>query len=322
MKGILVPPIVFVVFLAGCASQAAPVNQVEAPHSLEAQRKAQAAVANQVPSKPSLKRKIAVGRMSNESGYGHSLIRDKNDDPVGKQVVDMMAKALVESDAFIVLERPDVGLLKDEADLTGKKLDLIGVDVLVVGSVTELGRKVVGKTGFLSDSKKQIAFAKLDVRLVDASTGQVLSSFSGAGEASNESSSVAGFGSQASYDGTLTDNAIRHAVSQVVEGLSNELLKRRWQTSILQAKGDQVYISGGKRQGVLPDMLFEVQSRGERIKSAQTGAYITLPGKPVAEIRITENFGETAMEEGSVATIVSGRIDGLDLSNLIVVDKE
>jgi curli biogenesis system outer membrane secretion channel CsgG len=313
---------VFAAFLIGCATQTPPVQQVEGPQSIEAQKKAQAEVVGQVPVKPTLKHKIAVGRMSNESGYGRSLLRDKNDDPLGKQVVDMMVKALVESGSYIVVERPDIALLKDEADLSGKKLDLVGVDALVIGSVTELGRKVVGKTGFLSDSKKQIAFAKLDVRLVDASTGFILTSVSGAGEASTETASVVGFGSQASYDVTLNDTAIREAVSDVVSRMSTELLKRRWQTSVLQAKDDQVFISGGKQQGVLAGMVFDVLTRGERVKSQQTGFFVTLPGKAVAQIKVTSNFGETIMDEGSVATIVSGKIDGIALADLVVVAKE
>jgi Curli production assembly/transport component CsgG len=233
-----------------------------------------------------------------------------------------MVKALAESGSYIVLERPDIELMKNEADLSGKKLDLVGVDALVVGSVTELGRKVVGKTGFLSDSKKQVAFAKLDVRLVDASTGYILTSVSGAGEASTETASVVGFGSQASYDGTLTDAAMREAVSDVVSRMSTQLLNRRWQTSVLQVQDDQIFISGGKQQGVLAGMVFDVLTRGERVKSPQTGFFVTLPGKTIAQIKVTSNFGDTIMDEGSVATIVSGKIDGIALADLVVVAKE
>jgi curli biogenesis system outer membrane secretion channel CsgG len=285
-------------------------------------RAAKAGIVSQAPAKPTLKHKIAVGRISNESGYGRSLIRDKHDDPLGKQVVDMIVKALVESGSYIVVERPDIELLKDEADLSGQKLDLVGVDALVIGSVTELGRKVVGKTGFLSDSKKQIAFAKLDIRLVDAETGFILTSVSGAGEASTETASVVGFGSQASYDGTLNDTAIRQAVSDVVSRMSAELLRRRWQTSILQTKDDHIFISGGKQQGILPGMIFEVQTRGERVKSRQTGFFVTLPGKTIALIKVISNFGETITDEGSIATIVSGKIEGIAPDEMIVVAKE
>ncbi len=308
--------------LAGCATQSPPPRPVDAPHSLETQRRAQSNAAAQAPAQPMLKRKIALGRVSNESVYGRSLLRDRNDDPLGKQVTDMLSRALTESGAFIVLERPDVGRLKDEAALTGAKLDLVGVDTLTVGSVTEFGRKVVGETGFLSDSKKQVAFAKLDIRLVDSTTGQVFKALSGAGEASTETASIAGFGSQAGYDGTLGDTALRNAVSEIVGKMSTELLSRPWQTGILKQQGERVFISGGKSQGLKAGMQLSVETRGERVKSPQTGFTITLPGEEVARIQIESSFGDDETNEGSVARLISGRLDGHKIEALSVVSKE
>ncbi len=308
--------------LAGCATQSPEPRQAEGPQSLEAQRRAQAEIGTQAPAKPTLKRKIALGRVTNESAYGRSLLRDRNDDPLGKQVTDMLSKALTESGSFIVLERPDIGRLKDEAALTGTKLELVGVDALVIGSVTEFGRKVVGERGFLSDSKKQVAFAKLDVRLVDSATGQSFKAVSGGGEASTETASIAGFGSQASYDGTLGDTALRNAVSEIVSKMSTELLARPWQTTILQRQGDRLFISGGKSQGLKPGMTLSVETRGERVKSPQTGFMITLPGAEIARIQVESNFGDNETNEGSVAKLVSGKLDGQKIEALTVVSKE
>ena len=53
-----------------------------------------------------LKRKVAIGRMTNETRYGRSLIRDEHNDTVGKQLTDMLSNALTESGNFMVLERP------------------------------------------------------------------------------------------------------------------------------------------------------------------------------------------------------------------------
>src|SRR5215469_15110478 len=80
--------------VGGCAIQAPQIAQQEAPQSIPAQKAAQ--VANAVPqaTAPTLKRKIALGRISNETAYGRSLLRDQHDDPLGKQVTDLMSKAL------------------------------------------------------------------------------------------------------------------------------------------------------------------------------------------------------------------------------------
>ena len=306
------------VLLTACATQSPPIVQKEAPQPTAQQKSAQQAAVSQAPKAPTLKRKIALGRISNETNFGRSLLRDNQGDPLGKQVTDLMSKALTESGAYLVFERPDINRLQSESALTDTKLNLVGVDALIIGSLTEFGRKTVGQTGFASSSKRQVAFAKVDVRVVDVNTGQAFFATSGAGEASTETASTFGFGSQASYDGTLNDNAIRQAVSEVVHRLANELSTRPWQTYILKADAKRVYIGGGKSQGVKPGMIFTVQTQGEKLKSKQTGGEVTLPGHQVAKIQIESNFGDNELNEASVASIVEGSITGYKPEQLIV----
>ena len=314
--------VIALVFLGGCATQAPPVASRDAPQNIAAQKQAQQSVAQQVPAAPALKRKIALGRISNETNYGQSLLRDRHDDPLGKQVTDLLSKGLTESGAYLVFERPDISRVQAEGQLTGAKLNLVGVDALIVGSLTEFGRKTVGQTGFVSDTKRQVAFAKIDVRVVDVVTGHVFFATSGAGEASTESGSTFGFGSTAAYDGTLNDNAIRQAVSEAVNRLSTELATRPWQTAILSVDQGRVFIAGGKAQGLRPGLVLAVQTQGQTVRSTQMGTDITLPGKRIAEIRIDSNFGNTEMNEGSAASVVSGSIDGHKADHLVVVSKE
>ena len=70
------------------------------------QQQAQQAIVRQAPAAPTLKRKIALGRITNETNYGRSLLRDRHDDPLGWQVTDLMSKSLTESGAYLVFERP------------------------------------------------------------------------------------------------------------------------------------------------------------------------------------------------------------------------
>ena len=304
--------------MVGCAVQAPSVVQKEAPLAIAVQKDAQKLVAAQPAPVPTLKRKIALGRITNETSYGQSLLRDQQGDPLGKQVTDLMSKALTESGAYLVFERPDIGKLQAESQLVNSKLSLIGVDTLVIGSLTEFGRKTVGESGFVSATKKQVAFAKVDVRMVDATTGLVYFATSGAGEASNETASTFGFGSRASYDGTLNDNAIRQAVSEAVNRLSNEISARPWQTYILKAEGNRLFLGGGKAQGVKPGMQFSVNTQGEQIKSPQTGSIITLPGQVVAQVRVDALFGDNDLNEGAVASVISGSVAGYKPEQLLV----
>lgn len=282
------------------------------------QRAAQQATVAVAPRTPALKRKIALGRITNETSYGQSLLRDRSGDPLGKQVTDLLSKALTESGAFLVFERPDIGKIEAESRLVDSKLNLVGVDTLLVGSLTEFGRKTVGETGFVSSTKRQVAFAKVDVRVVDATTGQVLFAFSGAGEASTETASTFGFGSQAAYDGTLNDAAIRQAVSEAVSRLSVGLSNRPWHTVVIKSEPGRVFLSGGQAQGLRPGLELEVETVGERIKSPQTGAFITLPGRKLARLRVESLFGETELDQGSVASILDGSLDGFPIQQMVV----
>jgi curli biogenesis system outer membrane secretion channel CsgG len=311
-----------IALLSGCAVQAPPIAVKEAPQAIEVQKNAQQLVAHAAPVKPILKRKIALGRITNETSYGRSLLRDSSGDPLGKQVTDLLSKSLTESGAYVVFERPDIGKLKDESSLAGTKLNIIGVDALIIGSLTEFGRKTVGQSGFVSSSKKQVAFAKVDLRVVDVTTGQVFFATSGAGESSTESASTFGFGSQAAYDGTLNDSAIRQAISEAVNRLSTEMAGRPWQTFFLSADQGQYFVSGGKSQGLRPGMLFSVQTLGAKIKSPQTGFEITLPGREIAQLRIDANFGDSEATEGSVGSLVSGSTQGFKIEQLVVRMKE
>lgn len=306
--------------LVGCAVQTPPVTPKESATQPKVEQAAQKSVLATVTA-PTLKRKIALGRISNETTYGISLLRDRSGDPLGKQVTDMFSKALTESGAYLVFERPDINKLQSESYLSGEKLNIVGVDALIIGSLTEFGRKTVGETGFLSASKRQVAFAKIDIRVVDTKTGLIFFATSGAGEASTETASTFGFGSQAGYDGTLNDSAIRQAVSEAINKLTQQMSQRPWQTGILSLQGSDVFVAGGKAQGITPGMTFTVQTPGRKVKSPQTGLDITLPGQEVAQLRIVSNFGTNETDEGSVASITSGSLAGQDIAQLVVRTK-
>lgn len=299
----------FAVALGGCATATPP--PAIAPI---------APVANEAapPESPTLKRKIAIGRVSNETNYGRSLLYDNSNDPLGKQVSDMLAAKLVESQHFLVFERPDIDKIQAEQALTNQDNQLVGVDTLILGSLTEFGRRTTGERGFLSSTKAQTAYAKVELRLVDVKTGHIFFSTSGSAEATLESESVMGFGSRAEYDATLNDKAINAALSEVMSGLVGKLMDRPWETYILDVQDDAVFISGGKSQGINPGQELVVKTQGKAVKSPQTGFVISLPATEIARIRVASTFGDNETNEGSVATVLSGSIEGQDIAKLII----
>ncbi len=307
--------------LAGCATQTPHVAVKEAPASQEQQIEAQKKAAEIQPSDPlQLKRKIAIGRMTNETTYGRSLLRDDHNDPLGKQVGDMLSARLINSGSFLVFERPDLARIEQERAAFGAGSELVGVDTLIVGSLTEFGRNVTGESGFLSSTKTQRAHAKVELRLVDVNTGQAFFSATGAGEATLESASVAGFGSRAAYDGTLTDKAIAAAISDVIDEMIQKMMERPWKTYILDVVEGQTFISGGKSQGLTSGKELKVMTAGKKVKSRQTGFKVTLPGTEVARVKVVSTFGDSESNEGSVVKVISGSLDGHKFDKLEVVE--
>ncbi|WP_108124049.1 CsgG/HfaB family protein [Saccharospirillum mangrovi] len=302
--------------LAACASQSPALQDVEGPVSAEQQRAAQQAVSE--PTRLALKRKLAVGRLSNETTYGRSLIGTNASDSIGQKITDMFVQSLINSNNYLVFERPDIALLERESELSGQSVNIIGVDTLVIGSLTEFGRSTTGESGFLSSSKRQEATATIDLRLVDTRTGQVTESVTGTGSSSTETASTMGFGSVASYDGSLNDQAIGAAVNAAVEKLTLLMLEKPWSADVLAVEDGLIYISGGASQGIHPGMVFDVMTRGRQVTSQTTGGIITLPGNKVGELRIDGTFGDSELEEGAYGGLVSGSIAGQPLEQLIV----
>jgi len=302
--------------LSACATVSERPVPVEAPVSRGKQIAAQSAA--QSPAGHRYKTKIAIARFTNESNYGRSLLTDQDLDRIGKQAGDMLMSRLVLSGKFLVLERPDAAKLEREQKLSGGSL--IGADTVIAGSVTEFGRSVGGKSGFLSSTKLQTAKAKVDIRLVDVKTGLAYFSANGSGEASTESGEIAGFGSRAEYDATLNDRAIAAAISDVVDRLVDKLYDRPWRTDILEVRGTQLFIAGGERQGLRPgDALAVLQATGTA-KSKQSGFEITLPPRQVAIVRVVSLFGDSETNEGSVCEVTSGTVDPGALATLFVAE--
>ena len=267
-----------------------------------------------------LKRKVVVGRFANATRYGKALLTEAERDPLAFQASEMLTARLADSGKFILFERSDLEGLDREKEIAGFNRTLIGVDALAVGSVTEFGRKVEGKSGFLNSQTRQIATATVEVRLIDVQTGQVFFSAVGKGTASVETKEVAGFGSQAGHDSTLNDKAISAAVADLTSNLIQRLSERRWSTDILKVQGQQLFISGGPSQGLRIGDRFTVETTGEVVTSGQTGLPIRLPGSPIATIEVIGFFGDDPNAEGSIARIVEGGVSSQSPQGLIVTE--
>ena len=140
----------------------------------------------------SLKWKVAVGRFSNETQYGKGIFYERDNDPMAKQALDILMTKLNASGKFILLERSDSEKL--EAELKAGQGQRIGADYLILGSITEFGRKTTGRDGLFTSEKSQTVEAGVSIRIVDVATGQVIYSEEGKGQAQTTSKSTLGLG--------------------------------------------------------------------------------------------------------------------------------
>ena len=93
--------------------------------------------------------------------------------------MDILSARLAEADKFILIERSDLASINSELAMAEKEKLKINADYLIVGSVSEFGRKESSNTGVFSRTKSQVAYAKVNVRLIDVYTGQIIFGASG-----------------------------------------------------------------------------------------------------------------------------------------------
>jgi curli biogenesis system outer membrane secretion channel CsgG len=197
--------------LAGCAT--------ESHQALEVQQVASAGTAYSGP-----KSTLAVGRFDNRSSYMRGLFSD-GVDRLGGQAKSILIAHLNQTGRFNVVDRDNMQEIAQEAAIKKQAQTLRGADFVVTGDVAEFGRKEVGDVqlfGILGSGKKQVAYTKVVLNVVNVQTSDIVYSVQGAGEYALSSREVIGFGGTQGYDSTLNgkvlDLAMREAVNRLVEG--------------------------------------------------------------------------------------------------------
>lgn len=266
-----------------------------------------------------LKRKVAIGRFSNETQYAKGIFYDKANDPMGKQALDILSTKLAASGKFLLLERSDLSSLLEECQKNGGGSSTIGADYMIIGSITEFGRKTTGKNGVFSSQKTQTVEAAVAIRLVDVSSGLIIYSDEAKGTAQLTTKTTMGVGGAASFDATLSDKAISEAIGQLVENIINKCTNSPWKTYIISCDADGTLIAGGKSQGIKEGMTFAIKTKGKKVKNPQTGIILNLPGKQIGTATIVSTGGDTPETEYSFVTLsTSENINTSNMNNYII----
>lgn len=265
-----------------------------------------------------IKRKVAIGRFSNETQYAKGLFYDKENDPMRKQALDILSSKLASSGKFILLEREDLDVLVAEA---GTNMNKIGADYIILGSITEFGRKTEGEQKVFSSTKTQAVEAGVSIRIVEAATGLIIYSDEAKGFAETTSKQTMGLGGTAGYDATLSDKAISSAIGQLVENIINKCMDKPWKSYILAVEDGTYIISGGASQGLATNDIFIVYKKGKTVTNPQTGIKIELPGTKVGTVTVLQSTGDTPETEISLCSYEGEEVNVNDLTDYYISDK-
>ena len=179
----------------------------------------------------SAKFRIAVARFDNKTPY-----------TVGWGMTDMLVSALFRTGRFIVLERENldvvlqeqklssVGVVNEKASIPAGMLE--GAEFLVIGAITEFEPDEKGVKTLVGGVKQ--SHVALDMRIVDSTTGRVVSSVTVEGKATDValnagvlkyigvSPLVSGL---KAWSNTPMDKAIRTCLEKAVEYIINYSMK-------------------------------------------------------------------------------------------------
>jgi len=251
-----------------------------------------------------LKRRIGVVDFENKTTYGANRL--------GTSASDILITELAKSGKFIVVERDKLDKLMEEQKLgmtgaidpnTAARVGkILGLNAIVTGSISQFGEETEGSEYLITQSKSQVVKATVDIRVVDAETGQVLYADSGSGLAKKHTGGVLGLGTRAGYDETLEGEALRSAIAKFVDNIVTQVEKKPWSCRVADVDGQNIYLNAGSESGMKIGQKLMVLRAGKVIKDPTTGLVIGTAEDTIGQMKIIRYFGE----DGSVAQLSSG----------------
>lgn len=251
------------------------------------------------------KRRIAVVKFEDKTAFGRGRL--------GSAATDILTTELSRSGGFIMVSRADTKELLEEqafgqsgavnpatAAATGK---ILGLNAVVTGSISQFGVKTLGSEFLIGKQKLQQATATVDIRVVDAETGQVLFADSGTGVYETKTTEVLGIGQQAGYDETLGGNALRAAIAQFIDNLLDRMAKLEWSGRVADVQDGDVIINAGQKTGLKIGDRLVSYTLGREVFDPDTGVSMgRARGQKKGTLEVTDYFGE----DGAIAKVVDG----------------
>jgi len=241
-----------------------------------------------------------------------------------RSLTEALTTSLVATGRFIVLERQVLAQVQQEQDLgasgrvnketaaeVGK---LMGAQVLITGDITSFAFKRSSVGGKLTNVFKGVdagiervsASVTIDLRLIDAVTGEIIGSIKGEGAAAQQGITAELTKDEKKYDGSVSlttplGKASRQAIEQSVAGILANIPKAKWSARVIDFRDNVVYVNAGASYGMQPGMALEIFDPQPPLIDPETGRNLGAPDRPIGEVVI-----DRVDAQYSTARVVSG----------------
>jgi curli biogenesis system outer membrane secretion channel CsgG len=239
-------------------------------------------------------------------------------------LTEMLTSTLVKSSRVIVLDRAAMPHLDAEQALTtagrttkesgAQQGALLGAQALITGDITgfTFNRSNIGAAlhnlikGVNANTVMVSAEVTIDLRLVDATTGEVIASSKGTGKAAQVGVAAdltrgdQSFGSDAQIT-TPLGQASRGAIEKATASLLNAMPKIRWSARVVDVRDGIVYVNATSADGMRPGLELDVFEMQPPLIDPATGQSLGAPERIVGRVVM-----ENVFEKFSTARAVSG----------------
>lgn len=256
----------------------------------------------------------------------------------------LLTNALVKDGRFIVVERPALAGIQLEqvlgqagatnAETAAKTGQLIGASALVRGVVTKfqpvasgsavsIGGLPLGLGSFLGGGagvKNQTSMLEISLRLVDTSTGQVISTSTAQGTASSTAADVTMVNQKSgmsvgggAFQNTPIGQAGEQAIVKAVELIASAMRSVPWSAMVIDAANGQVYVNAGADRNVQVGLPLAVYRKGKVFTDPATGVVLDVDFEKIGMLRVVgvrERLSTAVLESGEMP--VRGNLLKLD----------
>ena len=245
------------------------------------------------------KKKVAILDFENKTTY--------KDEQIGEAVAKKLSDKLESSQRIVAVDSTVVSeMLKREGFKFETLMDppvmkqahqSLGIQAFAFGTVIDLSL-LSPKASETSEDEATSATLKLEIRLMDASTGNLLKTFIGRSPI---------FGTKETGENSRSKavlKAIELSLEDMFDGFLRQLDLLEWTTTVAKVEGNNLYLNAGKSTGLRIGDTLEVFEPGKEIIHPVTNFSLGwTTGQLKGVVRVTDLFGVDA----AIGKVVQGQ---------------